>query len=97
MVPTSLAVWLASHGYSTVEPCTERIIARSSRPICEGPSWPMAAPAWEPTRLTPDPLIDAMRMKSWARVRNAANVAAYGTQPRAARPTEAATSCCSAM
>lgn len=45
----------------------------------------------------PEPLIAAIRMKSWARVRNAANVVAYGTQSRAAIPTAAATSCCSAM
>ncbi len=45
----------------------------------------------------PAPLTDAIRTKSWARVRKAAKVEAYGTQPRAASPTAAATSCCSAM
>ena len=39
----------------------------------------------------------AIRMKSYARVKNAANVAANGTYPRTDRPTAAATSCCSAM
>ncbi len=97
MVATSRAVWLASHGYSTVEPYKDRNIARSSRPIWDGPSCPIATPACEPTRLIPEPLIDAMRTKSWARVRNAANVEAYGTQPRVAMPTAVATSCCSAM
>ncbi len=57
----------------------------------------MDTPACEPTRLIPAPLTAAMRMKSYARVRNAANVEAYGTQPRAANPTAAPTSCCSAM
>ncbi|CAM5656080.1 hypothetical protein STENM36S_07812 [Streptomyces tendae] len=61
---TRRAAWLASHGYSTVEPWMARIIARSSRPIWLGPSWPMATPAWEPTRLMPEPLIEAMRTKS---------------------------------
>ena len=38
-----------------------------------------------------------MRMKSYARVRNAANVEANGTQPRTCMPIAAATICCSAM
>ncbi len=45
-----------------------------------------ATPACEPTRLMPEPLIEAMRTKSCARVRNAANVEAYGTQPRVGHP-----------
>src|SRR6267143_2037326 len=32
---TSFAVWFPSEGYSTVLPWTARIIARSSRPICD--------------------------------------------------------------
>lgn len=75
---TRRAVWLASHGYRTVEPWTARIMARSSRPIWEGPSWPMETPAWEPQSWMPVPLTAAIRMKSWARVRNAANVVAKG-------------------
>jgi hypothetical protein len=42
-------------------------------------------------------LMAAMRVKSYARARNAANVDANGTQPRTCMPTEAAISCCSAM
>ncbi len=64
MAAVSLAVWLASHGYSTVEPYTDRNIARSSRPICEGPSWPMETPACEPLTQIPAPLMEAMRTKS---------------------------------
>ena len=41
--------------------------------------------------------IAAMRMKSYARVMNAANVEAKGTSPRTCIPTAAATICCSAM
>ena len=39
---------VASLGYRTVDPCTARIIARSSRAICDGPSAPISTPAWEP-------------------------------------------------
>jgi hypothetical protein len=39
----------------------------------------------------------AMRIKSYARVRNAAKVDANGRYPRAAIPVAAATICCSAM
>ena len=56
-----------------------RIIARSSSAICEGPSSPMETPAWEPQSRTSARLIAAIRTKSYARVRNAANVAANGT------------------
>ena len=38
-----------------------------------------------------------MRMKSYAREKNAANVDANGVQPRTCIPSAAATSCCSAM
>ena len=41
--------------------------------------------------------IAAMRTKSYAREKNAANVDANGFQPRTWSPTAAATSCCSAM
>ena len=69
----------------------------SSSAICEGPSSPIETPACEPHRHIVARLIAAMRMKSYARVRNAANVEANGRQPRAWRPTAAATICCSAM
>ena len=39
----------------------------------------------------------AIRTKSYARDRNAANVDANGFQPRTCMPTAAATICCSAM
>ena len=42
-------------------------------------------------------LIAAIRTKSYARMRNAANVEANGFQPRTWIPTAAATICCSAM
>ena len=45
---TSFAVWFASHGWSTVEPWTARIIAMSSSAICDGPSSPIDTPACEP-------------------------------------------------
>ena len=41
--------------------------------------------------------IAAIRTKSYAREKNAANVEANGTQSRTWKPTAAATSCCSAM
>ena len=41
--------------------------------------------------------IAAIRMKSYARERNAANVDANGVQPRTCMPTAAAIICCSAM
>ena len=45
---TSLTVALPSAGYSTVEPCSARIVARSSSAICDGPSSPIETPACEP-------------------------------------------------
>jgi hypothetical protein len=45
---TSAAVLVPSAGYSTVDPCTARIMARSSRPIWEGPSAPISTLACEP-------------------------------------------------
>ena len=94
---TSFAVWLASDGCSTVEPWTARNAAMSSSAICDGPSSPIETPAWEPDRRMSAREIAAMRMKSYARVRNAANVEANGTQPRTCMPIAAATICCSAM
>ena len=61
---TSAAVWLASHGYSTVLPWTARSIARSSSAICDGPSSPIDTPACEPTRRMLAAVIAAIRMKS---------------------------------
>ena len=55
---------VASHGYSTVEPCTARIMARSSRAICDGPSAPISTPEWEPhSRMFAWQMAD-IRMKS---------------------------------
>ena len=61
---TSCAALVASLGYRTVEPCTARIIARSSRAICEGPSAPISVPAWEPHSRMFAAEMAAMRMKS---------------------------------
>ena len=69
---------VASLGYSTVEPWTERIMARSSSAICDGPSAPISTPACEPTRQMLAREMAAIRMKSCARVRKAAKVDANG-------------------
>ena len=61
--------------------------ARSSSPICEGPSSPIDTPACEPTRFKVACEIAAIRIWSKARVKKAANVAANGRQPRVCRPT----------
>jgi excisionase family DNA binding protein len=45
IVSTRLVVELPSAGYSTVEPRTALIMARSSSPIWEGPSSPIETPA----------------------------------------------------
>ena len=74
-----------------------RIIARSSSAICDGPSSPIDTPACEPAIFMFRSLIAAMRMKSPARVRNAANVDGNGIAPRAARPIAAPIIACSAM
>ena len=87
----------ASQGYSTVECGTARIIARSSSPICEGPSSPIDTPQCEPTYLMVTPEIPAMRMWSKARVKNAAKVETNGILPHVARPTAAPTMFCSAI
>ena len=97
MVSTSFAVWFASLGYSTVEPCTARNAARSSSAIWDGPSSPIETPACDPHSLMFARLMAAIRTKSYARVRNAANVDANGFHPRTCIPTAAATICCSAM
>ena len=87
----------ASLGYRTTESGIARIMARSSRPICDGPSSPIDTPQCEPAYLTATPEMAAMRMWSKARVRNAANVEANGILPHAASPTAAPTMFCSAM
>ena len=78
MSRVSFAAWFGSQGYSTVELWTARIAARSSSAICEGPSWPISTPAWDPTSRMLACEMPAMRMKSYARVKNAANVDANG-------------------
>ena len=74
-----------------------RIMARSSSAICDGPSSPIETPACEPAILTLLLPIAAMRMKSYARVRNAANVEGNGIAPLAASPIAAPIMVCSAM
>ena len=93
----SFAVWLASEGCRTQLPWIARKDAKSSSAICDGPSSPIETPACEPEsrRLARDTA--AMRTKSYARDRNAANVDANGTQLRTWRPTAVAIICCSAM
>ena len=49
-------------------------MARSSRPICEGPSAPISTPQCDPDRRSPTPEMAPMRTKSNARVKKAANV-----------------------
>ena len=97
MAATSWAVWLASEGCSTQLPWMARSDAKSSSAICDGPSSPIDTPACEPDRRRSAREIAAMRTKSYAREKNAANVEANGFQPRTCSPTAAATSCCSAM
>ena len=63
-----------------------RKMARSSRPIWDGPSSPMLTPTCEPQSLMFDTEYPAIRIWSWARVRKAANVAMNGMKPLAARP-----------
>jgi hypothetical protein len=74
-----------------------RIDARSSRPICDGPSSPIDTPACEPTNLTFRLLIAAIRMKSAPRVRKHAKVDGNGTAPRLAMPIAIPIITCSAM
>ena len=94
---TSCAVWLGSLGYNTVLPKIDRIIDRSSSAICEGPSSPIETPACEPTRRIFAREIAAIRMKSYAREKNAAKVEANGILWRTLIPTVEATNCCSAI
>ena len=61
---TSLAVWFASLGCSTVDPWIARKDAMSSRPIWDGPSSPIETPAWEPQSTSVARLTAAMRAKS---------------------------------
>ena len=68
----------ASAGQSTVEPGTARSAAMSSSPIWDGPSGPISTPACEPTSAMSARDTPAIRMKSYARDQNAANVAANG-------------------
>src|SRR5439155_21528794 len=93
MAATRRAVDTASLGYSTVEPCTARIIARSSRAICDGPSAPISTPACEPDSRMLAREIEAIRMKSYARVRNAAKEEANGGKPTKQKPTAEDDSC----
>ena len=71
---TSLAVWFASLGCTTVEPWIARSEAMSSSAICDGPSSPIETPACEPLSTSLAREIAAMRTKSYAREKNAANV-----------------------
>ena len=76
--PTSAAAELPSDGYRTVEPSIARMAARSSSAICDGPSWPISTPACEPLRRMLACDTAAILMKSYARVKKAANVDAKG-------------------
>ena len=64
MARTRAAALVASLGYSTVEPCTARSMARSSSAIWDGPSAPISTPACEPTRQMLAREMAAIRMKS---------------------------------
>ena len=55
---------MPSLGYKTVEPCTARIMARSSRAIWDGPSAPISVPACEPASRMFACEMAAIRMKS---------------------------------
>ena len=55
---------VASLGYRTVEPCTARIMARSSSAIWDGPSAPISTPACEPDSRMLAWEMAAIRMKS---------------------------------
>ena len=97
MAVTSFTVAFPSAGYSTVEPLSARIVARSSSAICDGPSSPIDTPACEPqSRRSARPMAP-IRTKSVARVKNAPNVAENATFPSACMPICAPTIVCSAM
>ena len=81
---TSFSAHTASLAYSTVLPTIARIMAMSSKPICDGPSSPMLTPTCEPTSLTFAIEIPATRIWSKARVRKQAKVEANGTLPACA-------------
>ena len=67
------------------------------RAICDGPSSPIDTPACDPASLTLTPLMQAIRMKSYARVRKQAKLDGNGMAPRLAMPIAAPTMTCSAM
>jgi len=87
----------ASAGYSTTLDRIARNMARSSRPIWEGPSSPMETPAWDPQNLRLGSEYWLMRIWSKAREKKAAKVERQGILPRVARPRPAPTMFCSAM
>ena len=64
MARTRATVLVASLGYSTVAPCTARIMARSSSAIWDGPSAPISTPACEPDSRMLAWEMAAIRMKS---------------------------------
>ena len=68
MAVTSFTVAFPSAGYSTVEEWSARIVARSSRAICDGPSSPIETPACEPQSRRSARPIAPIRTKSVARV-----------------------------
>ena len=97
IVATSATVALPSEGYRTVVPWIARSAARSSTAIWDGPSSPIDTPACDPQRRRSARPIAAMRIWSYARVRNAPNVAAKAIFPSACRPVCAPIIVCSAM
>ena len=97
MAVTRLTVAVPSAGYRTVDPLIARRAARSSSAICEGPSSPIDTPACDPQRRRSARPIAAIRIWSYARVRNAPNVAAKAIFPSAYRPVCAPIIVCSAM
>ena len=94
---TRRAALTASHGYRTAQPGTARIMARSSSAIWDGPSSPIDTPACDPASLMFICPMPAIRTKSDARVRKAANVEGNGMAPRLASPIAAPTMACSAI
>jgi hypothetical protein len=83
---TSAVVLVPSLGYSTVDTCTARIIAKSSSPIWDSPSSPISTPECEPTSRRSTPETAPISMKSYVRVKNAANVDANALQPHTDSP-----------
>ena len=72
-------------------------MAKSSRPIWDGPSSPMETPAWDPQNFRLGSEYWLMRTWSKAREKKAAKVETKGILPRVARPSPAPTMFCSAM